>query len=43
MDLPTCLCLPGSQVEKGACEREFQQLRTCWLKVFRSALRRSKQ
>ena len=38
------MCLPAYvQVEKGACEREFQQLRACWLKAFRSALRRSKQ
>lgn len=30
------------QVEKGVCEREFQQLRACWFKSFRAALRASK-
>ncbi|EFN51131.1 hypothetical protein CHLNCDRAFT_141329 [Chlorella variabilis] len=35
------LCLKATlpEVEKGLCEREFQQLRACWLKAFRAALR----
>lgn len=30
------------QVEKGVCEREFLQLRSCWARAFRAALARSK-
>ena len=30
------------QIEKGVCEREFQQLRTCWARAFRAALARTK-
>jgi hypothetical protein len=30
------------QIEKGFCEREFQQLRACWFKAFRAAIRGSK-
>ncbi|KAL4439823.1 hypothetical protein ABPG75_002824 [Micractinium tetrahymenae] len=38
------LCLKATlpEVEKGVCEQEFQQLRTCWLRAFRASLRASK-
>lgn len=39
------LCIPDTfavQVEKGVCEREFQQLRACWARAFRAALARTK-
>ncbi|KAI3431830.1 hypothetical protein D9Q98_010583 [Chlorella vulgaris] len=36
------LCLKATlpEVEKGICEREFQQLKACWVKACRASLAR---